>query len=117
MTQTLYSLKTEIRADGIETYRMTKFVDGEVESSYVLNRSDCDCPAGHRPRCRHRQMLPQMLNEEIANTNWLWDFDEQRVVDFNGKSPSDYTMPEIEAATEPSEIGNQISTQSSWRRF
>lgn len=82
---TLYNLHT----DGDE-YRITKFVDGEVESSYLTSIMECECPAGHRPSCRHRQMLPQLLAEGIANTHWFWNFDLHRVVDFNGMLKSNF---------------------------
>ena len=81
--QTIYSLRT----DGNQ-YRITKIVDGEVESSYLSTDRECECPAGHRPSCRHRQMLPMMLAHGICNTHWFWDFDAHRVVDFNGELKS-----------------------------
>jgi hypothetical protein len=86
---TLYNL----HSDG-DQHRITKFVDGEVESSYVTSLYECECPAGHRPSCRHRQMLPQLLAEGIANTHWFWNFDIHRVVDFNGMLKSNYDMLE-----------------------
>lgn len=84
MSQTLYSLRTHIDAEGRDSYVITKFVDGEVESSYNLTRSACSCPAGHRPQCRHRTMLPQMLNEQIVNTHYFWDHDSSYACDFAG---------------------------------
>jgi hypothetical protein len=82
---TLYSLRT----DG-SGHRITKFVDGEVESSYLTSRDACECPAGHRSTCRHRQMLPQLIAEDIANTHWFWNFDLHRVVDFDGMLKSNF---------------------------
>jgi hypothetical protein len=79
---TLYSLRT----DG-DQYRITKFVDGEPEGSYLTSERECECPAGHRATCRHRQMLPQMLAHGIANTHWFMDWDRSgSIVDFNGAS-------------------------------
>jgi hypothetical protein len=90
---TLYSLRTD--TDG---YRITKFVDGEVESSYSCTEHECTCPAGHRATCRHRQMLPQMLAHNIANTHWFMDWDRSgSIVDFNGASKRLYD--ELAAAT------------------
>lgn len=83
MTQTLYSLRTDS-----DQFRITKFVDGEVESSYLSTETECECPAGHRPSCRHRQMLPMMLAHGIVNTHWFWNFDTNRVVDFSGELKS-----------------------------
>jgi hypothetical protein len=82
---TLYSLRT----DGVQ-FRITKFVDGEVESSYICNTRECECPAGHRATCRHRQMLPQLLAERIVDTHWFYDFDTRRVVDFDGTLKSNF---------------------------
>jgi len=80
MTGTLYSL----RNDG-DQWRITKFVDGDVESTYLCTDSECECPAGHRHTCRHRQMLPTMLAHHIANTHYFMDYDGGgRIVDFNG---------------------------------
>ena len=85
---TLYSLRCE-SPDGQPNgnYRITKFVDGEPEGSYLVTERECECPAGPRPTCRHRQMLPQMLHDGIANTHWFLEWDNKRgVVDFNGAS-------------------------------
>ncbi len=77
---TLYSLRT----DG-DHYRITKFVDGNPEGSYLTTESECECPAGHRHTCRHRQMLPTMLAHKLANSHYFFDFDGGgRIVDFNG---------------------------------
>lgn len=97
MTSVLYSLRSEIDADGRTAYRITKFTDGEVESSYHTSREQCDCPAGVRPSCRHRQMLPQMLNADIANTHWFWSHDDGQVCDFQGIRKS--FVEEVERAS------------------
>ena len=81
MKQTLYNL----RNDG-DQWRISKFVDGELESSYLCTELECECPAGHRPSCRHRQMLPQMLAHKIENTFYFWDFDRHYACDFQGGS-------------------------------
>jgi hypothetical protein len=78
---TLYNLHT----DG-DQYRITKFVDGEVESSYLSTETECECPAGHRESCRHRQMIPEMLARGLTNTHWFWNFDRHEAVDINGQS-------------------------------
>ncbi len=56
-------------------YRITKFNDSEVESSYLCTEDECECPAGHRHTCRHRQMLPRFLHRNAVNTFWFHDFD------------------------------------------
>src|SRR5579859_4963539 len=76
---TLYNL----HHDG-DQYRITKFTDGNVESSYLCTETECECPAGVRPTCRHRQMLPSMLAAGITNTHWFWDYDRMLVMDLNG---------------------------------
>lgn len=78
----LYSIRT----DG-DQWRITKFVDGEPEGSYLVSTEACECPAGHRHTCRHRQMLPQMLAHKLYDTHWFFCFDTGgQIVDFNGTS-------------------------------
>jgi hypothetical protein len=63
------------RHDG-DHYRITKFdADWNVESSYVCTFTECECPAGARDTCRHRQMLPRFVAHEHIGDNWLYDFD------------------------------------------
>lgn len=82
MTHTIYNLHT----DG-DHWRITKFVDGNPESSYLTSHAECQCPAGNRPTCRHRQMLPVMLSAGLANQPWFLDWDNNRqVVDFQGNA-------------------------------
>ena len=70
-----------------DQYRITKFNDGEPESSYICSPTECECPAGHRPSCRHRQMLPQMLAHRIQDSMWFMDWDRSgAIVDFQGGS-------------------------------
>lgn len=72
----LYNCKSEIGKDGALRYRITKFDDAmNVESSYITDGVACDCPAGQRPTCRHRQMLPRFKQREAVNTEWFYDFD------------------------------------------
>jgi hypothetical protein len=69
---TLYNLKSTPSGD----YRITKFTtDLEVESSYTLTRTECTCPAGALPTCRHRKMLPAMLAEGICDSGEFMDYD------------------------------------------
>lgn len=60
-----------------DQYRISKFSipDFNVESSYLCDATGCDCPAGHRPTCRHREMLPKFLAREAVGTEWLFDYD------------------------------------------
>lgn len=103
MPLTLYSLRSEINVHDATRYRITKFVDGEVESSYHTSRGECECPAGARPTCRHRQMLPHMLNANIVNTHWFYEFDRGDIVDFEGTP-----RRQIEAMIAPNPIVDEI---------
>lgn len=93
MTSTLYNLHT----DG-DQYRITKFVDGNPESSYLTTHAECQCPAGHRHTCRHRQMLPEMLAEGLENSHYFWDFDRRMAFDISGNAKH---LLDALAATKP----------------
>ena len=82
---TLYNLHT----DG-DQYRITKFVDSNPESSYLLSHQECQCPAGHRATCRHRQMLPEMLMHNLVDTHWFWNYEQRMATDFEGSQVALY---------------------------
>ena len=86
---TLYNLKT---ADG--EFRITKFDnDLNVESSYVVSERECGCPAGNRPTCRHRQMLPKMLNVGAEDSGMFYDYDTDQFLE--PMADSEDTQPAI----------------------
>lgn len=59
-----------------DQYRITKFDDDmNVQSSYLCTTDECDCPAGVRPICRHRDMLPKFIQRETIGTEWFLDYD------------------------------------------
>lgn len=59
-----------------DQYRISKFNnDFEVEASYLCDLSACECPAGHRPTCRHRQMLPKFIHRNYVGTEFFFDYD------------------------------------------
>jgi hypothetical protein len=63
------------RHDG-DQYRITKFdADVNVVSSYLCTTSECECPAGVRPTCRHREMLPKFIHREHIGDGWMLDHD------------------------------------------
>lgn len=63
------------RHDG-DQYRITKMDhDLNVESSYLCTFDECECPAGVRPMCRHREMLPKFIQREAVGTGWFFDYD------------------------------------------
>lgn len=80
MTPVLYNCK-----HSGDQYLITKFDrHGEVESSYLCDHGQCQCPAGVRDTCRHRQMLPMFLEEGLVNTNLFLNWDKRSITDFNG---------------------------------
>src|SRR5216684_4638813 len=59
-----------------DQYRITKFdSDMNPQGSYLLTLEECECPAGVRPTCRHRQMLPKFIAREHVGDEWFFDFD------------------------------------------
>jgi hypothetical protein len=59
-----------------DQYRITKFdTDLNVVSSYLCTTSECDCPAGVRPTCRHREMLPRFIHRDHVGDGWMLDHD------------------------------------------
>lgn len=70
----LYNLKSSD-----SQWRITKFTnDLEVESSYLTSETECACPAGVRPQCRHRQMLPKMLAVGAEDSGMFYDYDKDQ---------------------------------------
>jgi hypothetical protein len=56
-------------------YRITKLDPSyHVESSYIVSLKECSCPAGPRPTCRHRQMLPFFLAKGHIADGWMLDW-------------------------------------------
>jgi len=63
------------RHDG-DQYRISKFDnDMNVESSYLCDTDNCECPRGPHHTCRHRQMLPKFIAREHVGDEWFFDFD------------------------------------------
>lgn len=59
-----------------DQYRITKWsTDLEVEASYLTTLAECDCPAGSRDTCRHRQMLPRFISRSAVDSDWFYDHD------------------------------------------
>ena len=80
-------------SDGLD-YRITKFEDGNPTSSYLCSPDACECPAGHRPTCRHRQMLPEFTSRHLVNSHLFWNHDGGGFsCDFAG-NPARETVPE-----------------------
>lgn len=69
----LYSLR---QGSSPEQYIVTKFdLDYNMESMYGLSAEGCLCPAGHKPTCRHRKMLPLFLQHNHVDDGWFLDWD------------------------------------------
>jgi hypothetical protein len=75
----LYSCKS-VTSDG-GNFRITKWDDNEPITTYLCTTTECDCPAGSRSTCRHREMLPRFIDRGAVNTGWHWDHDRGGWVD------------------------------------
>jgi hypothetical protein len=65
-----------VRSNGEAEFTITKFDnDLNPEATYALSLHECDCPAGHRPTCRHRQMLPIFLARDAVDSGAFYDFE------------------------------------------
>lgn len=80
----LYNLRSEYGPGMVlEGFRITKFDDDlNVESSYLVSEIACECPQGHKPKCRHRTMLPLMRDR--VNTAWFYCYDSRLWYDPTG---------------------------------
>lgn len=98
----LYNLKS---SDG--QWRITKFTnDLDVEASYITSEAECECPAGSRPTCRHRQMLPKMLHVGAEDSGMFYDFDHDQFLEPIAEAEDD-TQPVI---VSPLEVEETIET-------
>ena len=72
MTTSLYSLRST-PAPG--EFSIMKFdEDYTVESVYALNATTCTCPQGHKPKCKHRRMLPLFQAAGHVDDGWFLDW-------------------------------------------
>lgn len=59
-------------------YEINKFdSDLNPQATYEVSIKECNCQAGHRPTCRHRQMLLVFQYSGRINTGWMWEFDDR----------------------------------------
>lgn len=78
---TLYNVRT---ASGEDNYRVTKFdEDFNVEATYDLTHSprwgwSCNCHAGQRATCRHREMIVWFIKYDAVNKNLFLDYDKKK---------------------------------------
>lgn len=55
---------------------ITKF-DSDLNplASYTVTVLECSCPAGFRPMCRHREMLPTFLTSGHVDDGTFYNYD------------------------------------------
>jgi hypothetical protein len=123
------------RHDG-DQYRITKLdEDLNVESSYLCTFEECDCPAGVRPTCRHREMLPKFVARKAVGTGWFFDYDRGGWVDCRTADEDDQMPPlpegvQMFSLEDPAALHNAIAEavgepealiapakSKPWRRF
>lgn len=64
------------------TYIITKFDNHmNVVSSYLMSQSECACPQGTRPQCRHRKMLPYFKKAKHIGDGWFLNYDTRQWVE------------------------------------
>jgi hypothetical protein len=103
------------RHDG-DQYRITKFDQHlNVESSYLCDEHTCECPAGVRPRCRHREMLPLFIKREAIGSSWWLDYDRGGWVQMADDPEPEIKIPEPIKAGEVTFVAHL--PKPSWRRF
>ena len=57
-------------------YTITKLTaDYEPIATYELSPRSCTCPAGFRPSCRHREMLPTFLAAGHVDDGTFYNYD------------------------------------------
>lgn len=97
------SILYNCHTDG-DNYRITKFNDGEVESSYLCSTTECQCPAGSRPICRHRLMLPMFLDRGAVDTFWFLDFERKGWVSNDPADAASWREPSVSDVIGPNPI-------------
>lgn len=98
----LYNAKSTEQPD---TFLFTKFDDDlniVDESVYLTSETECTCPAGVRPSCRHRQMLQSFLATSRIDTDWFFNHDTgEWSQPFGELDDSDVVIQPEEVAIEP----------------
>lgn len=93
-----------------DQYRISKFDSHfDLESSYLCTESECECPAGHRPTCRHREMLPKFIQRSHIGDEWFFDFDRGGWI--QGQVDPDNTSLEglaPQAPTTPAQVDSDL---------
>ena len=60
-----------------EQYQITKLdANLDVESSYLVSATECQCPSFERRQtCRHLTMLPRFIARKHVGDSWAHDFE------------------------------------------
>lgn len=100
------------RHDG-DQFRITKFDEHlNVESSYLCTALECECPAGSRSRCRHREMVPLFIHRGTIDSGWFLDYDRGGWVQMqDDPEPETFeTLDDLANAIDPLPDGVQMFT-------
>lgn len=106
------------KSDG-DQYRISKFSnDLDVEASYLTSNDGCDCPAGHRPVCRHRIMLPRFIAKNATAGQWFHNYEHNQWIRALSDDEPDTLGDLASAASEvTSPIEGEILTNLSLNEF
>lgn len=72
MTTSLYSLRSTPTPGEFSIMKFDE--DYAVESLYALSATTCTCLQGHKPKCKHRRMLPLFLAAGHVDDGWFLDW-------------------------------------------
>ena len=98
-------------------YHMTKFDENmDVEATYELSLTECACPAGVRPTCRHRKMLPLFMANDAIDTNKFYCYETHQWSTVAGLD-DEIEVTTIEATPEPAPPPPPPPPESIRRRF
>lgn len=96
----LYNIKRDNAAKdyGKEQFIINKFdEDLNHESTYLVSKTGCTCPAGVRPSCRHRNMLPRMMQH--IGDGWFHVYETNKWIrPLNEPEPEQFIEEALEGA-------------------
>lgn len=98
------------KSDG-DHYRISKFTnDLDVEASYLTDGAECDCPAGHRPVCRHRIMLPRFIAKNATAGQWFHNYEQHQWIRAATDELTIESMITLPDNSTPEEVAKAFST-------
>ena len=78
----LYTVRTVTNCDNsffVEKFDSVLLLPtGHYFLQRVSKRFNCDCPAGNRPVCRHRELVEIFIDTESMDSGKLYDYDKKR---------------------------------------